>query len=199
MKPQILIVLLAAGLFLVLGVCIAVGVVQLPSELGFGDNGWFNSVFDDNPLNPNELPDDPEDPKEPNVNTLTLSDREILQALEYLTGKNLPEGTTMPYIDSLHMHAYGINDITAYDLLQLYDQKNSDDGYTSVTSTVDVHPGYTSYNEVWYQGINGRGVSTADGVSINSFYDYDTMCLTSYGPLTEYQGLWRIVNSAPPL
>jgi hypothetical protein len=41
----------------VLGVCIAVGVVQIPSEFSFGDNGWFNSVFDDNPLNPDELRD----------------------------------------------------------------------------------------------------------------------------------------------
>jgi hypothetical protein len=57
MKPQVMIVLLAAGLFLVLGVCIAVGVVQIPSEFSFGDNGWFNSVFDDNPLNPDELRD----------------------------------------------------------------------------------------------------------------------------------------------
>jgi hypothetical protein len=198
MKPQVMIVLLAAGLFLVLGVCIAVGVVQIPSEFSFGDNGWFNSVFDDNPLNPDELPEDPDDPK-PKSEHLTLSDREILQALEYLTGKNLPEGTTMPYIDSLHMQAYGVNDISAYDLLQIYDQKNSDDGYTSATSSVDVHPGYTSYSEVWYQGINGRAVSTADGASINSFYGYDTMCLTSYGPLTEYQALWNIIDSAPPL
>ena len=199
MKPQVMIVLLAVGLFLVLGVCIAVGVVQIPSELGFGSDSVLNDLFGDDPLDPDELPEDPDDPVEPQIDTLSLTDREILQALEYLTGKNLPEGTTMPYINSLHMQAYGANDITAYELLQEYRQKNNADGYTSYTAYIDTHPGYTSYNEIWYQGIKGRGVSTADGASITSFYEYDTMCLTSHGPLTEYQALWNIIDSAPPL
>jgi hypothetical protein len=199
MKPQIFIVLLVVGLVAVLGVAFYTGAVSFPSKLGFGSDGLFNNLIGDDPLDPNELPEDPEDPVVPSIDTLTLTDREILQALEYLTGKNLPEGSTMPYISSLHMQAYGVNGLTAYDLLTYYEEKNSNDGYTSYTTFVDNHPGYTSYNEVWYQGINGRGVSTADGASINSFYGYDTMCLTSYGPLTEYQNLWVIINAAPPL
>lgn len=199
MKPQIVIVLLVVGLVAVLGVAFYTGVVSFPSESGFGSDGVFSNILGDDPLDPDELPDDSEESSDTSIDTLSLTDREILQALEYLTGKNLPEGTTMPYISSLHMQAYGVNGITAHDLLNYYEDKNSNEGYTSYTTFVDTHPGYTSYNEVWYQGLSGRGVSTADGASITSFYGYGTMCLTSYGPLTEYQDLWVIIDAAPPL
>jgi len=126
---------------------------------------------------------------------LYMSDLEIFQALDLMTAKNLSYPLIKPFIDGLHMKMWGVNDQLAYETLLWYENEYANDSYTSISSSIQRGTGWTVYLEAWNKDMNGRAVSIGDGSAIKFTYGYDTMILTSYGPLTDYYDFWRVINT----
>jgi len=123
------------------------------------------------------------------------SDLEVVHVLEVMFGRDLVDQDVLPYVDALHMELYGVNDQTAYEIYTWYQNKYTDEGYTSLADTYQFHTGWGAYHEIWYQNntLMGKSVSVGDGAAVKTAYDYDTMVLTSYGSMTTYEDFIRVV------
>ena len=126
----------------------------------------------------------------------SFSDRDIFYALQVLTNKTLPYTQTVAYISALNMEMYGIDGQSAYTTWLWYKEKNLADGYASYNSATDKHDHWTAYHEIWYKDLAGRGLSVGDGASIESAYGYDTVFLTSHGPVTTYYDFFVLVSTS---
>ena len=125
-----------------------------------------------------------------------FSDREIHQAICFLLEKDLPFTQHQVYVEGLHMKMWGIDGTTAVAVLNEYEIKNANDGYTSYRTGVKRGIGWTTYTELWYNEIgNARAITVGDGSSVCSAYGYDVVLLTSYGHLTDYYDYITFLNS----
>lgn len=126
---------------------------------------------------------------------ITMSNRDIFQVIEWIAGKNLSYTDVEPYIESLHLEMWGINDATAYSTLTWYEEEYSSQGYTSISDSVLHYTGATVYNEGWNKNEMVKSVSVADGSMVTSLYDYDTVIITGWGPATTYYDFYIMLNT----
>ncbi len=171
---KILILLIIVVAIVILAITGVIGLQMFGLDnLGFGDDEQIEGAVD-----------------------LGLTDREIYQALCFLTGKDLPVQDTLSYIDALHMEMYGTDESTAYETLLWYQNQYTNESYTSYASTVQTGTGWIAYHDIFYKDLNGKSITTGDGGSIKSFYGYDTVVLTGSGPVTTYYDFAVMVASS---
>lgn len=136
--------------------------------------------------------DDPSNPNNANVTAdrftnLGLSNFDIHSVISFLTNTTPPFTDHQIFIEGLHMKCYGIDGATAYSVLLDYEESFQDDDFTSYTMGIKRGTGWTAYSEIWYNDLGmGRAIIVGDGSSVRSAYGYDTVLLTSYGPVTDY-------------
>lgn len=174
----------STGVVILIAVILIVAVVGLGLIPGLPD---FNDIFD-------HLTDN--DPVPEDAVNMGFSDRDIFYILELLTGKSLSWIEVAPYIDSLDMTLYGIDDTTAFDIHQWYQTQNTNDGYTTLGDSVDSSVGITVYSEAWEKGVLGRSVQVGDGVGISLVYDVDVLILATDGLMTDYQSLAVVIANS---
>jgi|GEM_PF-6679128 len=165
MKPTTILVIFLAIVLVIAGVFVAIYLGFLPDITG------LNITDNDNPEGAEKL---------------TFSKLEIVHVIEILRGKDLVDQDVLPFVDSLHMELYGIDGKSAYDVHQEYKTMYEEDEYVSQAYNADSHSGWVAYHEMWSKGFNGKSISVGDGTAVTTAYGYDTMILTSYGPLTTY-------------
>ena len=168
------------GIIIALSAFIIIMLVVILSVMGYIDIGL--NIFQS---------DDPADPDNVNAtgtfHDLGLTDRELHQAISLLANSTPPFDLHQNFINGLHMKSYGVNGVTAYSVLQDYEEAYADDGFISYDSSVAHGTGWTAFTEIWYNDDGmGRAIIVADGSSIHSVYGYDTTLITSYGPILDY-------------
>lgn len=181
MKTQtiILAVLVVAAIFVG---AVLYGYIDL-EELGLGDLAQtFNQEQNDAP---------------PSAVRQSLSNREIHTALCYLTGKALPWAQTEPFIDSLHLELYGVNDMNYLQVETYYDSIWIPDGYAIYNEGYTYHAGYTTYSGVYLHPTTTdvRGLIAGSGASITSYYGYDCEIMVGHGPYTTWVAFVVFINS----
>ena len=117
---------------------------------------------------------------------LSLTDYEIYQILQLLSGKSLDYNTIQGYIQSLHIKAWRLDGQTAFSVIDDYNTQYTSEGWTQLESSTDSGLGWSSYTMSWSKLLNGRCIIAAEGSSIRIAYNCDTIVVTSYGLLTTY-------------
>ena len=91
-------------------------------------------------------------------------------------------------MDELNINIYGVNDQSAFSVISWYEQTNAQNGWTPISDISDdaSGTGWNCYVRAWQKGYPGRGqiVITWDGSKIEQNSGYDTVVLTSSGPVT---------------
>jgi len=172
------------GVIVVIAIILVAGFGFVPGIPAFLED-YFPSIT--NILNPNPIPE--------NASSLGFSDRDIFFVIQIMAGKSLNWIEVSPYIDSLNMELYGINDQTAYEVHQWYSAQNIGEGYTSLGANESHFLDIDVYSEAWSNGVFGRSVQTADGLLIRSACDCDTAILSTNGLLTDYYDLLTIIRN----
>ena len=169
-------------IYIVVGAIFIVCLLVFLSASGYINLGGLFNIFENDPANPgNDIVDADE------IIDLGLSDRELHLIISFMTNTSPPYAQHQTFINGLHMKAYGINGVTAYSVLQDYENSYSDEGFTSYTDGVKHGTGWTAYAEVWYNDVAmGRAITVGDGSAIHNAYGYDVVLITSYGPIIDY-------------
>ena len=172
------------GVAIIIAVILIVAVVGLGLIPGLPD---FNDIFD-HYTGSDHIPDGATD--------MGFSDRDIFYILELLSGKSLNWVEIAPFIDSLDMTLYGMDDTTANSVHQWYQAQNMADGYTTLGDSVDSFVGVTVYSEAWQKSVLGRSVQVGDGTGISLVYGVDVLILATNGLMTDYQSLAIVIASS---
>lgn len=90
-------------------------------------------------------------------------------------------------VDELHIKIFGVNNVTASQVIQWYDYRHLQDGWQRVVneSLIRVHINAFLYG--WTKNAVGHVVIAVDGTFVEALTQYDTIILTSYAPITTYQ------------
>jgi len=126
----------------------------------------------------------------------SMNTREIHRALELLTNKSLDYSTTAGYISSLHIKGLARDDIDARTLIAAFDQKNTGEGWATVGVVPYIAPGVAAYLAAWTLAPNARAVIAGEGALVSTYYGYDVVYLTSYGPDVTYAQFANFIRTS---
>ena len=137
-------------------------------------------------LNINILNDD----RPPGAVYCDYTDMQILDMLETVAGKDLNNGVGISYVRALNMEACGSDDGTITDITDYYKELYSD-WYISDEAT-ETGGGWTACRLVWLNSENYtdatlvKAVLIGTGTTVKTTYGYNTITITSDGPVITY-------------
>jgi len=126
----------------------------------------------------------------PGATYCDYTDMQILDMLETVTGKDLNNAVGISYVRALNMEACGSNDKTATEIATYSRNLNSDWHISDDDSASG--SGWTAYRIVWLNSANASDATLArafmigEGITVESAYGYDTITITSDGPVLTY-------------
>jgi len=124
---------------------------------------------------------------------------EIVDMFENLAGKPLNRDIGFSVVNALSMKACGSNSKVPSEIITVYMTEYSGDWYVLIDDT-QMRSGYYYRSVVWgnapllSNSTLVRGVISGNGVSIDEWYGYETLTITSYGTKSGYTAfvIWLI-------
>ncbi len=116
---------------------------------------------------------------------------DIIGMFENLMGKNLNDDVGFTVVNALNMEACGSNSRLPSEIIGEYMTQFSDGWYILSDDTV-VRSGYYYRTAIWgntpilSNSTMIRAVISGNGVTIDAWYSYETMTITSYGTKSGY-------------
>lgn len=90
-------------------------------------------------------------------------------------------------VSELNIELFGVNGESSQDVINWYNYKNTQDGWSIYRDEHDSGHGWNAYLYAWTKGTSGRVVLAVDGSIVEGYTDYDTVIITSHAPLWVYE------------
>jgi len=182
MKGLIALIIVIVALVAVF-VLVALGIITIPGLQGVG-----NDLFGNNEKN------------YPDATFCDYTEMQILDMIEIAAGKDLNNQIGVSYVRALNMKACAVNDKTPGSILSYYVDSYSD--WYTYFNNQDAGSGYTVQTVIWTNSpaaVNStlaKSVVIVDGITVEQAYGYDSIVISSDGPVATYVAFIAWINAS---